>query len=375
MLRFFLFCRVSLSKVSFSPKGSFWALLVSVCLLVVACQTTQPSTTTSATKAESVNVSLFTWPGYGFWFIAKEKNFVPEVNLDIKIIEDPNESYSLINSGQLDVTSSTAEYGPIAAYKNSDIKLVTYANASYGADKIFVRPDIQNISDLKGKTVAVLEGGITQIFMGIWLEQNGVSFRDVKYANLIMDEAVAAFVSGSVAAAELWEPYGQKVLQAVPGARVVATSSEDFWQKTALLADGMYMSGSFVQNRPEAAKLALKAYYAAIDYWQKNPKEGNEIIARNLKFTVPEVELVLGSDGKPFKGGLYVFNLDEAARFMGVAGGDPPLGLKNGQIKDHWMLTSDWWVKFGLISKKSPPESGIAFEPLKALVAEQQTKG
>jgi ABC-type nitrate/sulfonate/bicarbonate transport system substrate-binding protein len=36
--------------------------------------------------------------------------------------------------------------------------------------------------------------------MGIWLEENGVKFDEVKYTNVIMDDAVAAMVSGKVAA-------------------------------------------------------------------------------------------------------------------------------------------------------------------------------
>jgi NitT/TauT family transport system substrate-binding protein len=344
-----------------------------MCLLLFACQTTQPTQTSQspAANAEQVKLSLFSWPGYGFWYIAKEKNLVPEVNLDIKLIEDPFEIYNLVKTGQLDVASSTAEYGPIAAEQKSAIKLVNLTNVSYGTDKIIVGPKIKTPADLKGKKVAVLEGFLTQIYMGIWLEKNGLNFRDVKYANLGLDDAVAGLVSGEVEAAELWEPFAQKVLDTLPGSRVVSTSLDEYLLKTGLLADGIYMNAGFIQNRPNAAKLTLKAYYAALDFWRKNPKEGNEIIARNLKYTVPDVEKVLGADGNPLKGGLYAFTYADAARFMGVFPGDPPFGMKNNQISAHWKLTSEWWQKFGLIKKVLPPESGIALEPMKALVAEQ----
>ena len=57
--------------------------------LLAACLLTGP-----VAAAEKVRVSLFSWPGYGFWFIAKEKNLVPEIDLDIQIIEDPYQSFS-----------------------------------------------------------------------------------------------------------------------------------------------------------------------------------------------------------------------------------------------------------------------------------------
>ncbi|MBC6419711.1 MAG: hypothetical protein GDA44_13575 [Prochloron sp. SP5CPC1] len=152
----------------------------------------------------------------------------------------------------------------------------------------------------------------------------------------------------------------------------MTTSSEDYWIKTALLGDGMYMSDSFLTERPEAAKLLMKAYFEAVAYWKENPQEANEIIARGLQFDVKDVEKVIGTDGKIFKGGIVVFDLEQASRFMGLAEGEPPLGMKNGQIRDHWDLTSEWWIKFGLVTEKAEPESGIAFEPIKNLLADTE---
>jgi len=82
--------------------------------------------------------------------------------------------------------------------------------------------------------------------------------------------------------------------------------------------------------------------------------------------------MVIGTDGKIFKGGIVVFDLEQASRFMGLAEGEPPLGMKNGQIRDHWDLTSEWWIKFGLVTEKAEPESGIAFEPIKNLLADTE---
>ena len=320
-----------------------------------------------AADIPTVRVSLFSWPGYGFWFIAKEKNLAPDINLDIQIIEDPYESFGQMTAGNLDVASSTGEYGPIAADAANGIKLVAVTNPSIGTDKIILAPKIEKAEDLKGKSVAVLEGGLTQIFMAMWLEKNGVKFDDVKYVNVVMDDAVSAMVSGKVAAGEFWEPFGGQVLKSLKGSKAVANSGEEEWLKTGLLGDGLYMSDAFLTKTPEIAKKAMKAYWDAVDWWRKNPAEGNAIIAKGIKFDVKDVEDVLGKDDKPFSGGIYCFDLSQAAQFMGVIPGNPPLGLKNDQIKEHWALTSKWWLKFGLIKKENPIESGISFEPIKSL--------
>jgi NitT/TauT family transport system substrate-binding protein len=321
----------------------------------------------AAHAADKVRVSLFSWPGYGFWFIAKEKNLVPEIEWDIQIIEDPYQSFAAMAADQLDITSSTVEYGPIAAEKKVPVKFVTYTNPSIGTDKIILAPGTDKATDLKGKKVAVLEGGLTQIYMGIWLENNGVKFNEVQYVNVIMDDAVGAMVSGQVAAGELWEPFGSKVLENLPGSKVVTTSAEPYWKQTALLGDGMYMSEHFLK-KPELAALAMKGYFRAVDFWKKNPQEANEIIAKGLKFSVADVELVIGKNGKPVDGGIWVFDLDEAGRFMRVKDGAPPIGGANG-IEDHWKLTNEWWIKFGLMKETLPSTAGIELAPLKAALA------
>lgn len=313
----------------------------------------------------TVRVSLFSWPGYGFWFIAKEKNLAPDIELDIQIIEDPYESYAQMTAGKLDVTSSTAEYGPIAAATQSGIKMVTYTNPSTGTDKIIVAPGVESVADLKGKQVAVLEGGLTQIFMAMWLEKNGLKFDDVKYVNVIMDDAVAAMVSGKVAAGEFWEPFGGQVLKSLPGAKVMASSGEEEWQKSALLGDGMYMATAFLEKQPELARKAMQAYWDAVAWWKENPEEGNAIIAKAIKFDVADVEEVIGQ-GKG--AGIYVFDLLEAGKFMGLIPGEPPLGMANGQIQQQWDTTSEWWLKFGLIPEPQPIEAGVSFTPLKELL-------
>lgn len=324
---------------------------------------------THASAAEKVNISLFSWPGYGFWFIAKEKNLVPDLDLNISIIEDPYESFSLMTAGTLDVTSSTVEYGPIAADKGVPVKLVTYTNPSYGTDKIILAPGITSAAQLKGKSLAVLEGGLTQIFMGIWLEQNGVAIDDVKFVNLIMDDAVGAMVGGTVAAGEFWEPFGSHVLEAMPKATVAAISSDTGWIETALLGDGMYMATPFMDKRPGVAAKVMKAYFDAVAYWKAHPAEANKIIAEGLKFDVADVEKVLGTTGEIYKGGIVVFDREQAGRFMGLLPGDPPLGMHNNQIQAHWKTTTDWWLKFGQVKSAHPLEAGVDLAPLRTMLA------
>ena len=320
-----------------------------------------------AQAAEEVKISGFTWPGYGFWFIAKDKNLAPNLDINYQTIEDPYESYNLVTADQMDVVSSTVEFSPIAAENDLPLKLVAFANLSYGTDKIVAAPGINGPADLKGKKVAVVEGGLAQIYVAMWLERNGYPFDSVQYKNIIADDAFAAMIGGDVAASEFWEPYGSNVLKNLDGSKVLSQSRDDYWTSQAVIADGLYMNAKFIEERHDVALDTLRALFDAIAWWKTNPTEGNEIIAKGMKMSIDDVELVIGKDGTSLDGGLYIYNFMEAARFCGSAPGDPPFNQVNGQMRAHYDLMSDWWLKFGFLETRNPYEKGVNCNLLKEL--------
>ena len=319
----------------------------------------------TAAAKETVRVAHFSWPGYGFLHIVQEKGLAPDIDLDISIIEDPVQSFGLLASGQLDVVTSTIEFGPIAAAEEMPVKLLGLTNLGNGSDHIIVHPDIEEPADLKGRKVAVLEGGLSQIYMAIWLEQQGIKWDEVEMVNLIAGDAAAAMMSGDLAAAELWDPYGGQVLAELPGAREVSHSGEEYWLKEGLIADAMFVSDTFIEERRDVLVALTRARYAAVEWWRENPAEGNRIIAEAMQFTVDDVQSILGGENNPDDGTLYMYSLEESARFCGVAEGDPPFGQRNGQIVDHWALTNKWWVTFGLMTETVDPARGIDCSILK----------
>ncbi|MBC8270162.1 MAG: ABC transporter substrate-binding protein, partial [Rhodospirillaceae bacterium] len=254
------------------------AITVLFCALLVG-------TAGTVMAKEKVRVGHFTWPGYGFLYVAQEKNLAPDLEFEFTIIEDPIQLFSLLSSGQLDLVFSTVEFGPIATAEDMGFKLVSFTNLSNGTDNIVVRPDIKEASDLVGEQIAVLEGGLAQIMVAIWLEENGVSVDDVQMVNLIAGDAAAAMTSGQIAAAELWDPFGAQVLADLPGARSVSNSREEFWTKTGLIGDAFFMSDTFTSERRDVAVKTTNALFDAVEYWRANPVEAGKIIGDAIGFS------------------------------------------------------------------------------------------
>ena len=319
----------------------------------------------AASKAETVRVGHWSWPGYGFFYVAQEKGLAQDLEFEFTVIEDPVQLFGLLSTGQLDIVLSTIEFGPIAVAEEMPVKLAALTNLGYGSDHIIVHPDIENPEDLKGQQVAVLEGGLSQIYMAIWLEQNGVSWDEVEMVNLIAGDAAAAMISGQVAAAELWDPFGGQVLDELEGSRELSNSREPYWLELGLIADALFVSDDFVTNNRETAVKATQALFAGVEYWRENPTEANEIIAEATGFSIEDVQGILGGENNPEDGTLYMYSLEEAGQFCGVVPGSPPFGQKNGQMTEHWALTNNWWITFGLMDEKIAPEQGIDCDLLK----------
>ena len=345
-------------------------------LLVVGLVSGFIGNASSAMAKEEVNISFLSWPGFGFWFIAKEKNFAPNLDLNIKIIEDPYQSYNLLAAGQMDIVSSSAEYAPIAGEAGLPIKIVGLMSTCHGSDNIILAPGIKSAEDVRGKKFIALEGGLSQIYAGWWLEQNGVDPTEVEYVNVIMDDAASAMIAGEAAAGEFWEPYGSAVLKGLEGATVASNCKEKFWLDSALLSDAMYMNEDFINNKRDAAVEAMQAYFKAFQFWQENPEEAVQIVMDGLHFGKEDVEVVIGPAGKREDSLLWVYNFMEAASFCDVAPGKAPFGQSNGQIYQVMSVVNDWWLRFGHMSKAVPParfvdcsilrelyETGFAGEP------------
>ena len=220
------------------------------------------------------------------------------------------------------------------AERNMPIRMFAYGNLSHGTDKIVLRPEIKEALDLK--KVAVMVGGLPQIMMGIYLEKNGLPFDSVEYVNVIMDQATAAMISGTVGGAELWESFGTQSLKAIEGAKVVASTADPEWTQNALIADAHFINTDWAKNNRGVALKALKAMYDVIGYRKKNPEEANRIIADRMKMSVADVDLVIGKDGNGLDSGLYPYTFIEAAQFCGVAPGNPPFGQKT----NRWSITT-----------------------------------
>jgi sulfonate transport system substrate-binding protein len=111
-----------------------------------------------------------------------------------------------------------------AAAAGGEFKVVQAITYGGKGDAIVVPKDspITDVSQLKGKKVAVAEGSSANYNLLAQLEKAGLKYSDVKVENLQPADALAAFTAGHVDAWAIWEPFTSQA-ELSEGATVIAT--------------------------------------------------------------------------------------------------------------------------------------------------------
>ena len=313
----------------------------------------------NVSAVEKVNVGIcVSWPGYAMLKIAEEAGLSPDLEYNFTLFEDPIGGHLATAAGQIDVYMCTGDYTPIIAERGTPVVNVAFTNPSYGVDHIIFSPGV-TAENIKGQKVAAPQAYIGHLLMGLMLEKINVAPADVEWVNLNADEAVGPMMSGDLAAAYLYEPWISKVLANREGAQSAIHTANPEMLETGIFMDVIYMNKNFIDSRRQTAIDVLKARWDAVQYWHDNTEEANKMFADFLQWPEEDIGYVIGTNGKYFDGGIYMYDFDEAARVCGALEGDPPFGLKNGAMVEVVTLINEWWVKLGLMDKVVDSSSAV----------------
>jgi NitT/TauT family transport system substrate-binding protein len=162
-------------------------------------------------------------------------------------------------------------------------KVVWVTDSSVGGDQIVGNSSAATLKDLKGKKVGVSYGTFGHVFLVSLLAKVGLTTSDITIVDLPAEKIPDALAKGQIDAGHTWEPYASQAVTA--GAHIIATSKET----PGIIADVMAFQDDFVSKRPDDVKAFLRALVAARTWWDANPQEGNQIVAKVLGVKPDEV--------------------------------------------------------------------------------------
>ena len=208
-------------------------------------------------------VGINTWGGFagGVYFnggfaASKDSRYYTEFNqlVEFKLIDDFNASREAWKSGDIDVLgfcTIDAFTTEVNGLKDFGPKVIGQIDWSRGGDAIVVRRGINQVSDLKGKKIAVAPMTPSHTLL-LWLMDAGeVRWEDVEIVEVSNGiDAADLFKKQQVDAAVVWSPDDQDCVAKVPGSKVLVNTKT----ATHIIADVWLVKSSTIERKRDALK-------------------------------------------------------------------------------------------------------------------------
>jgi NitT/TauT family transport system substrate-binding protein len=245
----------------------------------------------SAASAQETKVAIGMsgWTGFAPLTLAKEAGLFKKHGLDVSIKKIPQKDRHLaIASGDIQCAATTVETWIVWNANGVATTQIFQLDKSYGADGMVVKPGINSIKDLKGKTVAASAPGTAPYFTLAWmLRENGLSVKDVKVVNLEPQAAANAMIAGTsgVDVAMTYEPFLSAV-RAKPEAGKILATTLDY----PMIMDTFGCTPKFLAENPKAAQALADAYFDAVAMIKAEPQKSFGIMGADVKQTAEAFE-------------------------------------------------------------------------------------
>jgi len=276
----------------------------------------------------TLKLGVATWIGYGPLYIAQEKDFFSEADVQLRRIDDTAVYNSAMLRGDIDGFCNTLDSFALAAAAGVEGRVIYCFDESAGADGLVAKPSIKSLGDLKGRRVAAQTGWPGHFFMLYLTKNAGLSPQDFTHINLDSDKAGSAFMSGELDAAVTWEPWLSKIR--TTGEGHILASSQDH---PGIIVDALIVRPSVLKEKEAAVQILVDGCAKAIEYWRAQPEEGNAIVAKHFGLSTEEV-------GDMVKG----------VRFLDKEANRDYL-RQDGRCSETMRMASETWLEAGVIQQ------------------------
>lgn len=239
----------------------------------------------SAEKAEGgkpaagspVKIRLASQPTYFHAYVAEKLGYFKDAGLDVEISTFAYGPPIIegFTSGDLDVgfMGDMPIYSGIA--NGLDLEIIGSVGASNRNQGIAVRDaaNIKQLSDLKGKKVAVPFGSNANIFLYLLLEKGGLKPEDVEIVNLGPADGVTTLINGAIDADVIWEPNLSKAAEKGNGVSILRRADD-----LKLFVSPVVARKEFAAQHPEEIAKLLGALEKAAQWSAANQDKAVEIL-------------------------------------------------------------------------------------------------
>lgn len=244
-------------------------------------QTKKPVTT----DKETAKIGMVTFPGYAPLYLAKEKGFFKDLNVELVRIEAIGDLRATMLSGKIDMYLATPDIFQATEKQEPAGVGFLAIDESHGADGVAVSENIKTVADLKGKKVGAEPGFPPYFVLQYMLHKENLTLKDLDFKDIASQDAGNAFVAKQLDAVGTYEPYLSKSVSLRPNSRVLVSSAD----LSGLIVDLIYANEKLVNEKPEVLKRVADGWFEAVAYYEANKTESMEIMSKAFGVTPQEM--------------------------------------------------------------------------------------
>jgi NitT/TauT family transport system substrate-binding protein len=292
-------------------------------------------------EARTLRVGINAEPGYEFAYLADVQGLFAREHVSVRLVqfESMSDSRRAFERGQLDGYFGTV-FEVLQAKANStrNPRIVRVLDCSQGFDVVLARPGIDDITGIRGRTVAVEPGSLNVYLLARALEMHGMGLDEVRMAGMEPGEMGAALRQGQVDAAVGYPP-ASSAIEDSGWAHPIFTSAEIPGE----IVDVLAFDASVLGSRGRDVAAFLRAYDGAVAWMAGHRDEACRIMAARERITPAEFRASLDD-------GLELVSASRQAAYFSESGLLP-------RIVD---ATSRVLVRTGQIPTPVPPADVLA---------------
>ena len=245
-------------------------------LALTGCMAGEDADEAAAPAGGELNIDFATYNPLSL--VIKEQGWLEDEladeNVTVNWIQSAgsNKANEALRAGAIDVGSTAGSAALLARSNGSPIKAIDiYSQPEWAALVTSADSDIQEIEDLRGKSIAATKGTDPYFFLLQALEAGGVDPSEVTVQNLQHADGRAALANGSV---DAWSGLDPIMASAEQDGATLFFRDIDFNTYGFLNA-----TEDFLAESPELAQTVVNAYEKAREWAIENPEETAEILA------------------------------------------------------------------------------------------------
>jgi NitT/TauT family transport system substrate-binding protein len=277
---------------------------------------------------QPVAVAAHVWVGYEPMFLARERAWLNDSQVQLLRTRSASESISALRSGKVQAAALTLDEVLTARASGLALTVVLVFNVSMGADMLVARSPFKRLADLKGRRIGYEASSVGEVMLYEVLKAANLSRQDVSLVKLPVDQQLEAWQHQFLDAVITYEPVASQLL-ATGAVRLF-----DSRQIPGTIVDVLAVHHDALDRaHTSALRHLIAGHFRALDHLLRSPQDAAYRMAPHLNLPASAVLLAYKGLMLPTAVSNYRLLAGAQPELLATARMVMPILVDNGAIK------------------------------------------